>query len=146
MNAALKTIEGWRDEPRVRKFLSTPWGFFIFSLGRGRPKRPIERLYFTFRGRIFGWIHVTAVEENTGQYDQHLKTMFGDGWRPGRIICRCAPPFHFIDELVFHRGFQGWRYFDFDVYRNSEAARLAREDIELETMCSGGVQTSAKRN
>ncbi len=135
MPDAIKTIEGWRDELKVRRFLSARVGFFIFSLGRGKPKQLVERLWFTFKGRVLGSIAIEAIEENTGQYDGKLKLLYGD-WKPGRILMRCRPPFEFLEEEVFHRGFQGWRYFDLEQYRASAAHAAAREDANMERILS----------
>lgn len=38
-------------------------------------------------------------------------------------VAICAPPMVRIEERIFYEGFRGWRYFDFEAYRETVDAR-----------------------
>lgn len=130
MPDVIKTIESWRDARRVLAFLHShdhspdPEWRFIFNLGRGCPQRPVGRLYFVFKGRVLGWFAIESFQQNVGQFEGYSK-MFS-GWSPARWVMVCQPPFTRIKERIYKRGFQGWRYFDLEAYRNSSEAKMAK--------------------
>src|SRR6266566_4279685 len=101
------------DSRHTLRVFTHPWGRFYFSLGRGRPKQPVERIFFTHRGRILGHFAVSALVQNTGQLpklrslnDEESEWQIkGDAW-----VAICAPPFERLKARVYHEGFRGWRY------------------------------------
>jgi hypothetical protein len=146
----IKTIESWRRPERVRAFLgrlrgigkpcvaygsmvqAPEDGFFLFQLGRGQPqRRPLERLWFVYQGKIYGHFRISEVVRNVGQFED-LVTMYkreslAVEWhlKPDNWVVVCAPRFEFHSgDVVFHEGFQGWRYFDFEAYRQTTDAKV----------------------
>ncbi len=148
----IKTIESWRDRERVLAWLTrrnpTPNQdryLYYFTLGRGRPKQPVERLYFTFQGKVIGWFDVEDIVANDGKWNDFIsgfntmdqatgrqrvanvyKDQEGDIWAPklGVWLVLCPPPFHLIEEQLYFSGFQGFRYFDLYSYRKTLDARI----------------------
>lgn len=145
MSDIIKTIESWRDPRRVKDFLTAfrneedasvaygsmvqnrDDGVYVFQLGRGQPKqKPITRLWFVYRGRIYGSFRVAEIVRNDGRF-QDLVTMYkrespAKDWRlrDDNWVAVCTPPFEFhTGRRLFHDGFQGWRYFDLEAYRMS---------------------------
>lgn len=106
-------------------------GFYVFPLGRGEPKRkPIGCLWFVFRGRIYGSFALARIERNIGQFED-LVTMYkredlAKEWhlRHDNWVAVCKPPFQFFKGThVYYQGFQGWRYFESEKYRETNDAR-----------------------
>jgi hypothetical protein len=106
-------------------------GFYVFQLGRGEPQRkPVARLWFVFRGRLYGSFEIARIERNAGQFEE-LVTMYkredlAKEWhlRPDNWVAICKPPFTFLKgKHVYYSGFQGWRYFELDKYRQTPDAR-----------------------
>lgn len=146
----VKTIESWRRPRRVHQFLAnrTHWeepsvttaygslaqdgaGFYVFQLGRGEPQRkPVENLWFVFRGRLYGHFQIARIERNAGQFAD-LVTLYkredlATEWhlRDDNWVAICKPPFHFLKgKHVYYSGFQGWRYFALEQYRMTNDAR-----------------------
>lgn len=117
MASILKTLPTSFARGRIDEFLSAPFSSFFFTLGRGRPQRPypVTELYFTHQGRILGHFDIAEIVQNQGQLPL-LTTLDGrpSEWqiRPDRWVAVCRPPFHRLQEKIFHAGFRGWRYFD----------------------------------
>jgi len=148
----IKTIESWRDPDRVFTWLTrrnrTPNQdryLYYFTLGRGRPKQPVERLYFTFQGMVIGWFDVENIVANVGEWADFVgggttmeqstgrqravniyKDREGSTWTPklGVWLVLCPPPFHLTEEQPYFSGFQGFRYFDLDSYRKTLDAKV----------------------
>jgi hypothetical protein len=146
----IKTIESWRRARRVHEFLaySQSWidpgdatayewvvldaaGYYVFQLGCGEPQRkPVERLWFVFRGRLYGSFEIARIERNVGQFAA-LVTLYkrenlATEWhlRPDNWVAVCMPPFRFFKgKHVYYQGFQGWHYFELDKYRQTPEAR-----------------------
>lgn len=146
----IKTIESWRRPRRVHQFLahehgfadpsdlaaygsmvSSNAGFYVFQLGKGKPKHVPDRLWFVFRGRLYGNFEIARIEQNVGQFED-LATMYrredlACEWhlRPDNWMAICKPPFSFFrGKHVYYGGFQGWRYFDFATYVKSMEAKV----------------------
>jgi len=43
----------------------------------------------------------------------------GDAW-----VAVCPPPFHRLEEKIYHDGFRGWRYFDLATYRGTLGSKI----------------------
>jgi len=148
----IKTIESWRRPRRVHQFLAHAhrWedaanamamaygsmiqdagGYYAFQLGRGEPQRkPVGRLWFVFRGRLYGSFEIARIERNVGQFEDLVTMYKHEGlavdWhlRPDNWVAICKPPFAFFKGAhVYYEGFQGWRYFEFEAYSASLEAK-----------------------
>lgn len=99
---------------------------YYFSLGRGKPKQAIERMWFTYGGRILGWFEVEEIVCNDGSIPP-LKRLDGgeSGWqfKPDVWLAVCAPPCRRIPERLFYEPFRGWRYFDLEAWRGNFDSR-----------------------
>jgi len=96
-----------------------PFHRYFFSLGRGKPKQAIERLWFTYHGRILGSFKVLGLVVNDGSLPKLHRLDGGESdWQFKRDVwvVVCAPPCQRLRARVFHEPFRGWRYFDFDEY------------------------------
>jgi hypothetical protein len=129
----LKTVPARFARGRILQFLGIgqepAFCVYFSQLGRGEPqRRPIVRLWFTHRGVLIGSFVVNKIEKNTGQFPR-LRTMDGgseSAWqlKPDRWVCVCTARFQLLKERIFHEAFRGWRYFDFDAYRATPAAKI----------------------
>lgn len=128
MSAILKTLPTMFARGHIRKFLDGRFGHYFFTLGRGRPKQsnPTE-IYFTHQGCIIGHFEIAEIVQNVGQLPK-LTTLDGEpsAWqiRGDAWVAVCRPPFHWLEEKVYHEGFRGWRYFDLDSYRGTVGAKI----------------------
>jgi hypothetical protein len=108
-------------------FSDIPFGDFYFTLGRGKPKQPIERLWWTYQGRILGSFKVKRIVQNDGTLPR-LSRLDGQEseWhiRPDHWVAICTSGCDRIRERVFYSGFRGFRYFDFNSYKNTPAAGI----------------------
>ncbi len=125
----VKTWPAMFPSAKVREIFNHDWGRFYFSLGRGRPSQPIERLWYTHRGRLIGYFHVDEIVQNAGQLPR-LRSLSGEEseWqiKPDSWVAICPPPFRRVNGArIFYSGFRGWRYFDFEKYRNSVEAKVS---------------------
>lgn len=103
-----------------------PFCEFYFTLGRGTPKQKIDHLWFTYQGRIIGYFVVDRVVVNDGTLPRLSRIDGGESeWqiRKDARVAICRPPCVRIRERVFHEPFRGWRYFDFESYRETSEAR-----------------------
>jgi len=124
----VKTLPTWFARGEINKFLQADFCRFYFTLGRGRPKQcEPTRIFFTHQGRILGHFEIEEIVQNVGQLPK-LTTLDGapsawqikgDAW-----VAICAPPFHRLEEKLYHEGFRGWRYFDLDAYRGTLGAKV----------------------
>lgn len=115
--------------PDVVARIFSPKGSFAryyFTIGRGKPKQKIERMWFTYRGRILGSLAVEEIVCNDGSLPR-LNRLDGqpsewqiakDAW-----VAVCVPGCERPAERVYMSGFRGFRYFDYDAYRWSLEAR-----------------------
>lgn len=115
------------EPQKVLQVFSHPWGNFYFTLGRGKPGRPVEQLYFTHRGQILGHFDIGEIVQNVGQLPR-LRSLSGEEseWqiKGDRWVAICGPPFHRLKETIYHDSFRGWRYFDLEAYRFSIGAKV----------------------
>lgn len=125
--AILKTWPAFMCPKKVREIFTNDWGRFYFVIGRGKPSRPIDRLFFTHRGVILGHFDISIIIQNVGQLPK-LRSLSdresewqikGDSW-----VAICDPPFHFLSEKIFHSGFRGFRYFDLQAHRGTMEAKV----------------------
>jgi hypothetical protein len=103
-----------------------PWVRFYFTLGRGRPKQEVKRLWFTYQGRILGYFDVEEIVVNDGTLPKLHSLDGGESEfqiRKDALVAICSPPCVRLKERVFMDGFRGWRYFDFESYRVTADAR-----------------------
>jgi hypothetical protein len=104
-----------------------PFHVYFFTLGRGMPKQKIDRLWFTYQGRIIGWFPVEEIIVNVGQIPVLNRLDGGESdWqiKKDAKVAICNPPCVRLKERIFMDGFRGWRYFDFQTYRGTSDARI----------------------
>lgn len=81
----IKTIEGWRDRERVMAFLKMhdrndpDRVLFYFTVGRGRPKREVERLWFTHKGEVLGCFIIKGFEMYAGDMQDLIDRLMVGG-------------------------------------------------------------------
>jgi hypothetical protein len=132
MASLIKTWPAGMDARKVLTIFSEKKPAFpnyYFTLGRGRPKQEVERLFFTYRGHILGHFDVREIVRNIPGTLPYLHRIDGgpSDWqiKPYNWVAVCDPPFHRLKDKVFHDGFRGFHYFDLDVYRNTPESRMA---------------------
>ena len=122
MTAIIKSWPGFFDRKRVLEVFTHPWADFYFTLGRGKPSKPIDELYYTHNGRILGHFKIREIVRNEGQLPK-LTSITGETseWqiKLGNYVAICEPPFVPLEEKLMYEGFRGWRYFAIDEYRGS---------------------------
>lgn len=130
MAEIIKTWPAAVDPKTVAQIFSEkapPFARYYFTLGRGKPKQEITRIWFTYQGRILGSLEVEEVVCNDGTLPKLAKLSGEEGeWQIRRDawVAVCAPPCRRITDRVYHDGFRGWRYFDFESYRNTADAKV----------------------
>ena len=106
------------------------FALFYFTLGKGKPGRAIEHLWFTHRGEILGRFAVREIVCNVGQLPK-LRSLEDreSEWqiKRDRWVAICPSPFARTPgaETVYHDSFRGFRYFDFHAYSQTMEARIA---------------------
>jgi len=131
----IKTFESWRKRADLLKFFDVPDGHVLsFSLGRGKPKIEPRRLWFVHCGRLFGWLSVEGLEQrgleeiSDGEFTYTLDDACSQPrtWKPrlGTWMVVCVPPLRVVVECIFHEGFRGWRYFDFQKHCEGIASKI----------------------
>lgn len=103
-----------------------PFHRYYFTLGRGTPQAKVERLWFTYQGRIIGWFPVTEIIVNVGQIPALNRLDGGESeWqiKKDARVAICIPPCRRLKGRIFMSGFRGWRYFNIDEYRETVEAR-----------------------
>jgi len=103
------------------------FAMFYFTLGRGKPKQPVTRLWFTYRCRILGSFKIVAIKQNDGSLPR-LRSITNEesGWqiRPDHWVALCPGPMDRLKSRVFMSGFRGYRYFNFAEYNATQEARI----------------------
>jgi hypothetical protein len=100
---------------------------YYFTLGRGRPKLEVSRLWFTYLGRILGYFEVEEIVVNDGTLPQGRRLDGGESeWQMKKDakVAICAPPCVRLKERLYMEGFRGWRYFNLEEYRGSPDAKF----------------------
>jgi hypothetical protein len=148
VTAILKTLPSRFARGQMERFLGVGtepcFTTYFFTLGRGRPGRAdivaysnscqlegwtgIDELWFTHQGVIIGYFAIEIIVQNVGQLPL-LTTLDGNPseWqiKPDRWVAVCLPPFHQLEERVFHEGFRGgWRYFDLAKHSASPDSKI----------------------
>ena len=127
-DAILKTWPGWMPRSKVLEVFQYDWGQFYFTIGRGRPSQEPKEMYYTHRGEIIGYFTITAITRNLGNNLPKLRSISGETseWQIKLMnwVAICDPPFHKLNEKVFHPGFRGWRYFDLPTYKRTLDAKV----------------------
>ena len=127
MGAIIKTWPAFMLPKKVLQVFTHDWGNFYFTLGRGKPQRPIEQIYFTHRGRILGYFDITRIVINDGSLPK-LRSLSNieSEWqiKDDRWVAICGPPFHALSEKLYHEGFRGWHYFDLEEHRGDLSAKI----------------------
>lgn len=111
---------------RVFSAKKSPFCEYYFSLGKGKPKQEVQRMWFSYLGRIIGCMKIKRIVVNDGTLPKLSRLDGGEsGWQITRDawVAVCEPPPERIRERVFHESFRGWRYFDFETYRQTPDAR-----------------------
>jgi hypothetical protein len=125
----IKTWPAFMHPKKVRTVFTMKWdGAFYFTMGRNRPKQKVEHLYYTHRGRIIGFFQVEEIVKNIGQLPElHSITGEVSGWqiKPDAWVAICkSGSYTEIEEKVYHEGFRGWRYFDFEAHKGTLDAKV----------------------
>lgn len=127
VTAILKTWPAFMEARKVLEVFTHNWGRFYFTLGRGRPKHTPDQLFYTHHGRILGHFSIDEIVQNVGQLPK-LRSLSGEEspWqiKGDRWVAICSPPFHRLDEKLYHESFRGWRYFDLENYRGTVGAKV----------------------
>ena len=118
------------DRKKVLEVFSHDWGEFYFTLGRAKPTREVQRLWYTHQGQVIGSFQINRIVINDGTLPK-LRSITGEvsEWqiKPDSWVAICKPPFTRLrrsrTERVYHDGFRGWRYFDFDQYAQTPESR-----------------------
>ena len=109
----LPSNESWEDyeqEFNKVKDYSSVMNFKVHNFPKGIQKG--DKCYIVHRGWIKGWMEIVGFSEK--EFDC---TTTGKQWK-GKFIERSGP-FHNIDENIPMKGFQGFRYFNFEEYKNN---------------------------
>lgn len=127
MATILKTWPAFMTREHTLEVFGHDWGRFYFSIGRGRPKEVLDKLYFTHRGQLLGHFGIGEVVQNAGQLPK-LRSLQGEEseWqiKADAWVAICSPPFHRLEEVVYHDSFRGWRYFDLAKHRGTLDAKI----------------------
>ena len=127
MAAILKTWPAFMPPKKVLQVFTHDWGNFYFTLGRGCPKRPVEEIFFTHRGRILGKFSINRILRNDGSLPK-LRSLSDQEseWqiKGDHYVAICCPPFIRLEEKLYHEGFRGWRYFDLESYRSTLGSKI----------------------
>lgn len=126
----LKTWPAFMPRRKVLAIFRSQFALFYFVLGKGKPQRPIEHLWFTHQGEILGRFAVREIVCNVGQLPK-LRSLEDreSEWqiKRDRYVAICPGPFAPTPspEPVYHDSFRGFRYFDFHEYSQTIESRIA---------------------
>lgn len=128
MSDILKTWPAFMARRKVLAIFRSEFAMFYFTLGKGKPQRPIEHLWFTHQGEILGRFKVHEIVCNVGQLPK-LRSLENreSEWqiKRDRYVAICPGPFAPSPEPVYHDSFRGFRYFDFHAYSQTMESRIA---------------------
>lgn len=94
----LKKVEDYSNE------LNYKVPFFPKGIKKG------DKCYLVHNGYVMGWMEITGMEEK-----KFVCNTTGKEWN-GKFILRSGP-FHYLDNKIKMKGFQGFRYFSIDDYQ-----------------------------
>jgi hypothetical protein len=125
--AIIKTWPAFMPAKRVLEVFQHDWVRFYFTIGRGKPSKPIDSLFYTHQGRIIGHFKIAEIVQNVGQLPR-LRSISGETseWQIKRDhwVAVCDPPFVRLKERLYYSGFRGFRYFDLAKHRGSIEAKV----------------------
>jgi len=128
MNAIIKTWPSFMERHKVLEVFHHDWGHFYFTLGKGKPAKPIAFLYYTHRGQIIGHFQIDRIVQNRGDNLPKLHSISGEvsEWQIKLMnwVAICRPPFYGLEDRLFYSGFRGWRYFSIEDYRGTLDAKV----------------------
>ena len=124
----LKTWPAQFPPSRVLEVFMHDWGEFYFTIGRGKPKETIGRLWYTHRGRILGSFKVDRIVQNDGSLPR-LRSITGETseWQIKRDHWVCVCPsgtFVRLKEKLYYSGFRGFRYFSLESWRKNPESKV----------------------
>jgi hypothetical protein len=118
----IKTWPAFMPPRHVLEVFNSDFAHFYFTLGRGKPKDEISRLWFTHRGRILGSFSIGRLVINDGTLPK-LCSLSGEEseWqiKPDNWVAICPGPIERLKEKLYYSGFRGWRYFDLEEHRGT---------------------------
>jgi len=103
------------------------FSMYYFTLGRGKPKAEIDRIWWTYQGRIIGSFRVNRIVVNDGTLPRLGRVDGGESaWqiKKDAKVAICPGPCERLKERLFMQGFRGWRYFDLAAYRETAESRM----------------------
>jgi hypothetical protein len=107
----LPSTTSWKDyEKELRKAAnySHVLNFKVHNFPKGIHKG--DRCYVVHNGLIKGWMEIVGFSE-----EPFVCTTTNKQW-DGKFIQRSGP-FHYLQETIPYKGFQGFRYFDLNEYK-----------------------------
>lgn len=126
----IKTWPAFMEGEKVARIFSPdipPFARYYFTLGRGKPAQPIERVWFTYQGRIIGHFIIEKIVINDGSLPK-LRSLENEesDWqiKPDRWVLVCKPPCIRLSDRLYMAGFRGWHYFNLDEYRSTPEAKV----------------------
>lgn len=127
MSAIIKTWPSSFSRARTFFVFNHPWARFYFTLGRGKPQRAIDTLFYTHLGDIIGHFKIESIVRNDGSLPK-LRSITDQesAWqiKPNAWVAVCPHPFYELKEQIYFPGFRGWRYFDLAAYRLTDDALI----------------------
>lgn len=127
MRDLIKTWPGFMDRRKVIAIFTHPWPDFYFTLGRGKPKDAVDRLYFTHGGKILGSFKIDEIKRNDGSLPKlrSIEDQVSE-WqiKPDHYVAICRAPFVRLTDRLYYPGFRGFRYFDVEAYRGSMDSKV----------------------
>lgn len=128
MSAILKTWPSNMTRSHVLEVFGHDWGNFYFTLGRGRPSKPVEQLWYTHRGEIIGYFTIREIVQNLGNNIPKLHSISGEvsEWQIKLMnwVAICPSPFTEAPDRAYAQGFRGWRYFSWDEHVGSVYSKV----------------------
>lgn len=57
----IKTWPAFMDRKLVVRIFKREWAEYYFTIGKGKPKQELRRIYFTHKGEIIGYFVVRPI-------------------------------------------------------------------------------------
>jgi hypothetical protein len=123
---SLRTSQRSMTVPLVRTSRGA-FARYYFTIGRGKTKAPITKIWYTWRGRMLGSFVVDEIVRNDGSLPK-LRSLSDEesGWqiKPYAWVAICMPGCDRLRDRVFMSSFRGWRYFDIASYQDNPESRI----------------------